>query len=207
MKIQLALDRITMNEAVNIAQEIIEYVDIIEVGTSLIKDYGMQSVHIAKNAFPAKSILADLKTMDEGEYEFKAAYQNGADIATVMGAASIDTIDICYKTAKKYNKIIMIDLLETGDEKIKLLRQFSDAIFCIHTPKDSKRQKFYGKVAEIKDLMPGIKHLAIAGGVDIESAKGLKNLGIELVVIGAAITKSGNLRNTAKNFYEVLKDI
>ena len=51
MKIQLALDRISMNKAVNIAQEIIEYIDIIEVGTSLIKDYGMQSVHIAKNAF------------------------------------------------------------------------------------------------------------------------------------------------------------
>lgn len=70
MKIQLALDRIDLERAKGIAKEAKDYIDIIEVGTSLIKDYGKKAVSFIKKNFKDKIILADVKTCDEGEYEF-----------------------------------------------------------------------------------------------------------------------------------------
>ncbi|TDT62880.1 orotidine 5'-phosphate decarboxylase / HUMPS family protein [Fonticella tunisiensis] len=101
MQIQLAIDRVSIERAKEIGREACPYVDIIEVGTSLIKDFGMNSIRELKETFPDKVILADIKTIDEGAYEFKAAYNSGADIATVMGAESIDTtLRVCYKISK-----------------------------------------------------------------------------------------------------------
>lgn len=106
MKVQLALDRMTIDEAKSITEEVYDYIDIIEVGTSLIKDYGKKSISSMRDEFKDKLILADIKTCDEGEYEFKAAYEAGADIATVMGTSPFETIEICYKVSKEYKKNI-----------------------------------------------------------------------------------------------------
>ena len=55
MKIQLALDRFSIDEAIQITQSAQEYVDWIEVGTSLIKEYGKESIQKIKTAFPNKT--------------------------------------------------------------------------------------------------------------------------------------------------------
>ena len=132
MKLQLAIDRVTLEKAIQIIHHTKDSVDIFEIGTSLIKDYGMESVRKIRESFPEITILADLKTIDEAEYEFEAVYQAGADIATVMGAAALNTIAICEKVAKKYNKDFVIDLLEVNNEKLDQLIQFEAAIFAIH---------------------------------------------------------------------------
>ena len=44
MKIQVAIDRVTLNKAIEIIESVKDSVDIIEIGTSLIKDYGLESL-------------------------------------------------------------------------------------------------------------------------------------------------------------------
>lgn len=85
MKIQLALDRMTISEAIETAKEAEQYVDLIEVGTSLIKEYGVESISEIKKEFSLKPVLADMKTFDNATYEFSIAFDAGADMATVMG--------------------------------------------------------------------------------------------------------------------------
>lgn len=46
MKLQVAIDRIPLNEAVTIANQLDGIVDIIELGTSLVKDYGLLRLRI-----------------------------------------------------------------------------------------------------------------------------------------------------------------
>jgi 3-hexulose-6-phosphate synthase and related proteins len=200
MKIQLAVDRVSIEKAVEIVDKAKDYVDIIEVGTSLIKDYGMESLRSIRGRYKEKCILADIKTIDEGEYEFKAAFENGADIATVMGAASIETLDICYYTAKKYNKVMMIDMLQLSDEKIKNLDKYQDAIFCIHTPSDNKADNIGEKIKSTKKLLPDIKRLAIAGGINMGNIDQVKE--IEIVILGSAITKSDDIKEAAKKYHD-----
>lgn len=200
MKIQLAVDRVTIEEAVDIIEQAKDSIDIIEIGTSLFLDYGQESLHTLRKRFD-HTILTDIKTMDEAEYEFRRVYGNGADIATVMGASAIETIRICQQTAQAFNRDYMIDSLEVSDEKIQELKEFEDAIICLHLPKDKK--------GSLKDYVEGFikKHqltnrLAAAGGITLEDMPYLKEAGIEIAVVGSAITKSDNITEAAKSFKE-----
>lgn len=200
MKIQLAVDRVTLEEALSILEQANPYFDVIEVGTSLFLDYGLEAVRQIRSRF-VQPILADFKTMDEAEYEFNQIYSNGADIATVMGATSLDTLRICQRVATEYGKDYMIDIMEVSDEKIKELAEFDDAIIALHLPKD----KDADLRAYIEDFVS--KHhldnkLAAAGGITLEDLPYLKEAGIEIAIVGSAITKSENIKEIAIKFKE-----
>lgn len=204
MKIQLALDRISIDNAIKIIGEATPYIDIIEVGTALIKDFGMASVKEIKKSFPNKILLADIKTMDEGAYEFNAAFSNGADIATVMAAASLDTIAACYKVADELNKTMMIDLLEVEDDKIHKLKKFSNAIFCVHLASDNKHSSLTSLLKSFKEKFPEINNIAVAGGVNYDNIKEIKEASADIVIIGGAIAKASNVKESAKKFREMI---
>ncbi len=201
MKIQVAIDRVTIEKAIEIIEVVKDFVDIIEIGTSLIKDYGLQSVKEIRRAFPEVKILADIKTIDEAEYEFRAAYEAGADILTVMGAAAIASIEICRKVAREYNKEYMIDLLEVSGSKLNELRRFEDAIFCVHLPADKGGAGLEELVAKSSRELMDCPRLAVAGGVNLKALPILKKSGIEIAVVGGAITKSENMLEAANTFY------
>lgn len=200
MKIQLAVDRVTIEKAIEIINDSIEDVDIVEIGTSLIKDFGLESVRKIREKFSDLTILADIKTMDEAEYEFEAVYSAGADIATVMGVASLDTIRICQKIARKYNKEFCIDLMETSKEKQMLLKEFSDAIFCVHLPKDKNKDKLEELVEVTIDNFNEINKLSVAGGVNLSNIQIIKRFKFDYIIIGSAITKCDNISDAARKF-------
>lgn len=54
MKIQLALDRFTIQEAIEIAAKAEKAIEWIEVGTSLIKEFGVKSIYDIKTGFRTK---------------------------------------------------------------------------------------------------------------------------------------------------------
>lgn len=203
MKIQLALDRLSIEKAKNLARKAKMFVDIIEVGTGLIKDFGMESVREIKKEFPDKLILADIKTIDEGAYEFTSAFSNGADIATVMAAASISTLRACYETAKSFNKTMMIDLLEVEDEKVYSLKEFRDAIFCVHAPSDGGKKDLKSLLKDFGEKFGEINNIAVAGGVDYDTINIIKQAGVNIVIIGGAITKSNSVEESARKFKEM----
>lgn len=213
MKLQMALDRITLERALELVELAGDFVDVIEVGTSLIKDFGMRAVRELRAYAPGHVLLADVKTMDEGEYEFAAAYRAGADMATVMGAASIDTIAACHRVATDEGKSTVIDLLETSGEKIQQLEKFQDAIFCIHLPKDGKQVRGEGvirggimkKVEDFCENHPAINRIAVAGGVQPEHIRLLRRYPVEVCVVGSAITSASDVRMAAARFQEFLQ--
>ncbi len=79
MKLQLALDDITLEDALSLVRTVRDYIDIIEIGTPFVIEYGMEAVRVMKKEFPEKEILADLKIMDAGDYEAEEALKAGAD--------------------------------------------------------------------------------------------------------------------------------
>ena len=53
MRLQAAIDRVTVERAAEIIEQTHGYADIIEVGTSLIKDFGLAgSVKVLKEKYP-----------------------------------------------------------------------------------------------------------------------------------------------------------
>ncbi len=204
MKLQIALDRINLEVAVTLAHQLRDYADIIEVGTSLIKEYGLLSVRMLKDAAKGTSILADLKTMDEGEYEFLSAYDSKADLATVMGVAAPSTVAACYRVSDKMEKSLVIDLLETSEERISALTSFQSALFCVHLPKDGGNLDIETKVHDFFKCHPSIEHVAVAGGVRLEHVPLLRKLGVEVCIVGSQIIGSDNPIEAAKEFYHAV---
>nr|WP_294495260.1 orotidine 5'-phosphate decarboxylase / HUMPS family protein [uncultured Mediterraneibacter sp.] len=202
MRLQIAIDRVSVERADEIMKLTAGYADIIEVGTSLIKDFGLEgSVRLLKEKYPDQCILADLKTCDEGEYEFKKAYECGSDIPTVMGFSSVSTLKACQKAAKASGKEYMIDLLEVPDEKLEILKkEFSDAIFCIHLPSDNQGKGLEDLVRHMCAQLNGIEKIAVAGGVTLDTIGIMKNVGIDIVIVGGAINRAENMTEAAKAF-------
>ena len=109
MKLQVAIDLLTTEAALELAGKVAEHVDIIELGTPLIKAEGLSVITAVKNAHPEKIVFADLKTMDAGELEADIAFKAGADLVTVLGSADDSTIAGAVKAAKAHNKGVVVD--------------------------------------------------------------------------------------------------
>lgn len=206
MKLQVAVDRVSIEKAINIIREVEEYADIIEIGTSLIKDFGLDSIRRIRKEFPKKIILADIKTVDEAEYEFEAVYNAGADIATVLGGASLETIRICKRVANKYNKEYLIDLIEVSKEKQEALKEFSDAILCIHLPSDNGGDGLHYLINSTIGSLKDFNRLAVAGGVSKDSIGIIKKAKFNIAIVGSAITKSENIKEAAKAFKKIMEE-
>lgn len=206
MKIQLAIDRVSLEEANRLAREVGPFVDIVEVGTSLIKEFGISSVASVKKSCPDTAVLADLKTMDEGAYEFRCAYRSGADIATVMGVASLPTIQACAQVAREEHREYMIDLMEVPEEKITVLtKDFPDAVFCVHLPADRNGTGLQDLMEQVRKPLCKAKRLALAGGITLDGMEQLNGNRFEIAIVGGAITKSQNPVESARKFCRLAK--
>lgn len=192
MKLQIAIDRMTIKDAEEMMQRITRYADIVEVGTSLIKDYGLSgSVGYFKKEFPEQVLLADIKTCDEGGYEFQKCYEAGADLATVMGFSDNATIAACREQAVAFGKKYVIDLMGTDEKRAsELRRRFPDAVFGVHLPSDCHGQGLDDLVRNMCRQFPSGTEISAAGGIKPESVPILKENGVDIVIVGSAVTKA-----------------
>lgn len=206
MKLQVAIDRVPLEDAVALAKQLEGKIDILEMGTSLVKDYGNLAIEKISEILSQTELLVDSKTIDEGAYEFQQAIKYGGDIITVMGAASLETLQACYEVVQEHNKTMMIDLLEVSDEKISKISDFSEAIYMLHHSVDRNDQfNATESIAQFKTKYPKINRLAIAGGIDLEQATRLAEQGnIEVVIVGSNITKAVDPLHAVKEFMGVV---
>lgn len=205
MNIQVAIDRVTLERAKELTEELND-ADIIEIGTSLTKDYGLACVHELLPYKGSAKLLADIKTIDEGAYEFRQYFEAGADILTVMGASAVATLDSCYEVTQQYEKEMLIDLLECSDEKIAQVSHYPHAVYSLHFSSDAGGE--HDVVKEVQHFIkkfPEIRRLALAGGLTEESLKELKSTPLEIGIIGGAVTKSDEPKEALKRIIEVIK--
>jgi 3-hexulose-6-phosphate synthase len=206
MQLQVALDRLALEDAIRLAKSVAPYADYIEVGTSLTKEFGVESVKRMRQALPDARILADIKTNDEARYEFELYYAAGADIATVMGSAPDATIKTCLDVARERNRQVMIDLLETSDERQRALLAFREAIFGVHISKDV--QEAGGQTVPIASRLPDWavgRKVAIAGGIGLADIPALgERLPGLIVIVGSAISGAADPAAAARSFSEAL---
>ena len=199
MKLQIAIDRVTLSKAEEMAKIFAGKTDIIEMGTSLIKDYGLFALKKLNEYKKDSLLLADLKTCDEGAYEFKQGYEQGFDILTVMGSSSREV-------SQSYEKYMLIDLLECSKEKIHEIADFKNAIYCLHTSVDkSGDHNIIEEIQKFKQEFPQIQKICVAGGITLEVCKEVKKEDIQSVIVGSAITKSENMAEELMKFKEVVK--
>jgi 3-hexulose-6-phosphate synthase len=207
MQLQVALDRMPLEDALRLAANIQVYADWIEVGTSLIKEFGIESVRRMRQTLPQAKLLADSKTNDEARYEFELCFVAGADCATVMGTAPNATLQTCMEVAHKQGKQVTIDLLETSAERQQELLVYREAIFGVHVSKDMQESGVATTVQMVSRLPNWATEykVTLAGGIRLDDIPALgARLPTLTVIVGSAITGTRDPIAAARAFADAL---
>ena len=208
MKLQLALDRMTLDSAVAVARSVRDSVDWVEVGTSLIKEYGTDSVLAMRKALPDKTIVADVKTIDSVRYEFELCFRAGADVVTLMAVAPSTTVELGVKIASEYGKTVILDLLNGRLEEVGRYADRENVILCWHRGKDE--QETYGVQAS-SFTHPALSHpgarWAFAGGLSHENLHKVAAYRPYLVIVGSAITSAQDPAQAAREFRRIAREV
>jgi 3-hexulose-6-phosphate synthase len=194
MKLQVAMDVATLDEALALSRLVADYVDIIELGTPLIKHEGVAAISAIKAAYPDKIIFADMKTADAGELEADLAFTAGADLVTVMGAADDDTIKGAVAAARSHGKGVVADMI-TVQDRVARAREVSQmgVEFCeIHAGLDEQAQEGYSIQTVIDAGKRSGVPFSIAGGVDVDSIREVLAAGAIVAVAGGAIRSAAD---------------
>lgn len=208
MKLQLAIDDMTLSEALSFIDKVEKYVDIIEVGTPFLIREGCHAIQAIKNKYPLKEILADAKIMDGGFFESEILFKAGADYVTVLGVTDTLTIRSCIKAAKEYGKQVVVDMICVDDlpSRVHQLENAEANMLAVHTGTD---QQAAGR-QPIDDLAVMIAHrrnakIAVAGGISSKTIAKYVALRPDVIIVGSAITHAEDPDKEARLIAEVLR--
>ncbi len=191
--LQLALDFVDLPRALQVAEEAVAGgADWLEAGTPLIKSEGLEAIRQLKAHWPDRTVVADMKTMDAGRAEVECAAKAGARVVGVLGAASDATIKECIEAAKNYGAEVVVDMIQVDDvvARAEQVESFGANYVGIHLAIDEQMQ---GKTPwdTLREVAKAVSiPIAVAGGINSETAAMALQSGASIVVVGGAITKA-----------------
>ncbi len=201
MKLQVALDVATLGDALSLAHQAEDYVDVLELGTPLIKAEGLSAITAIKAAHPDKLVFADMKTADAGELEADLAFCAGADLVTVMGAADDDTVRGAVAAGEKHGKDVVADMITVVEGRVARIREVSKmgvSFVEIHAGLDEQAKPGYTIETLLDDGRQAGVAFSIAGGVTAETIAAVQDAGATVAVAGGAIRSAADPAAAAK---------
>ena len=207
MKLQLALDDITLTAALTLVDKVREYIDIIEVGTPFLYEEGLAAVRELRKRFPEKEVLADMKIMDAGEYETRQALKAGADNVTVLGVTDILTVKGCLAVAAEFGKTIVVDMICEPDlaSRIKQLEAVGVRALAVHTGVD---QQAAGRTPlddlRVMKSASRSSRIFVAGGINATTLPDYARRGADVVIVGGGICHAKDPVAAARTIHRLL---
>ncbi len=207
MKLQMAIDRADIQEALALTEQVASWVDIVEVGTPVIMRWGLEPVRQIKAAFPKLTVLADTKIVDGGALECGDAVAAGADIVTVLALADEATITEVVKVAHENGRKVMADLITVSDIAMaaKRLLELKVDYICVHTGVDAQKS---GRtpMSDLRTLLTAIprEQAAVAGGICLETLPDYAALKPGILIAGSALAGAEEPSKMAQRMKEAL---
>ena len=182
---------------------------IIEVGTPLIKRYGLDIIQKIREIKRDVFLVADLKVLDTGNLEARMVADATADAVVISGLAPLSTIEKAIKEAKKTGIYSIIDMLNVVDP-IEVLNNLSvkPEVVELHRAIDAESKDEKHKWSDIPKIRKMDKKIiiAVAGGIRIDNAPDALKSGADILVIGRAITNTKDVEGKARQFLALMKE-
>lgn len=208
MKLQLALDDLTLEHSIELLYKVENDVDIIEIGTPFMMVEGMKATREIKKRFPNHKVLCDTKIMDAGAYEAGIAFDAGSDYITVLGITDNATIKACLKKAREYNRKVVVDMICVPNlpQRIKILEDIGVEYLAVHTGVD---QQAMGRtplddLIEMKEATKNAK-IAVAGGLKSSNLDMYMPYAPDIIIVGGGILNAPDPVKETKRIKEILK--
>ena len=189
--LQIALDQTDLNSAIEVANNVESYVDIIEVGTILAFAEGMTAVKTLRKNHPNHILVCDLKTTDGGAILAKMVFESGANWLTVSAAAHIATVAACKKVADEFKGEIQIEIYGNWTmEDAKAWRKLGIEQAIYHRSRDAELAGV-GWTEEDLNKMQALSELGLAlsitGGIVAEDIHLFKGINAKAFIAGRAL--------------------
>lgn len=181
---------------------------ILEVGTPLLKKYGVGVIRTIREVAQDVIVVADLKTLDVGQVEVDMAFDETADAVVVSGLASKETVDKFIYEAKRLGIHPIIDMMEVADP-LKVLKSLAELpeVVILHRGIDEEKtgKTRWELIKEIKEAFKDKKLLfAVAGGIDPSTARHALESGADILIVGRYITQSRDVERACRDFISIL---
>ncbi|WP_306483678.1 3-keto-L-gulonate-6-phosphate decarboxylase UlaD [Anaerococcus sp.] len=206
-KLQIALDSQSLSEALETVREVGDVVDVLEVGTVLCLQDGMEPVRAIRALYPEKTILADTKCADAGKTVAKNCKDAGADWMTVICCATIPTMEAANKEIDELQVELYGDWTFDQAEQWKnigieqvVYHQSRDALLSGQT----WGEKDLDKIKKLVDM--GFK-VSVTGGLDVNTLDLFKGIKVHAFIAGRGIAKADDPRKVAEDFKKKIEEI
>ena len=207
----LALDLQTIEEAMEVAEGVREYVNTIKIGYPLVLAEGLESISIIKEEFDCK-VIADFKVADIPETNSKIAdltFKAGADAIIVHGFVGEDSAQACLDSAERFggNVFLLTEMSHPGASRF--LQYAADEI--AHMGVDMGLKNFVApstKLDRLKKIrsIVGNESFVISPGVGVQGGDPRKTLEFaDAIIVGRSIYSSENPEKAVKSIIDDIK--
>ena len=207
MKLQLALDDVTLEQGLALVDSVREYVNIIEIGTPFIIASGMTPVREFTAHFPELEVLADTKIMDAGDYEAELAFDAGADYCTVLGVTDTLTGEGCLAAARRAGRAVVVDMICVGDIPARVTDLESAGVrhLGVHVGVDRQAAGItpYDELVAMKRAST-TSIISVAGGITPDTVGRYAAAGADIAVVGSGIVHAAEPVAAAQRIHDLL---
>lgn len=210
--LQIAMDYTSLPKALAMAVLVAPEVDIIEIGTPLVKAAGMEAVRAMREICPDKLILADVKTPDVGGLEAAMAFDAGADMMTVIGGAALPTVEQALAVARQRGKEMLMELTGVRDILARATewRRIGVDRIVYHREWDAQsagREWTQDDKDIIRRLIDMGYKVTITGGMTLEILPFFADLPVSVLICGRGIREAPDPRATARQMRLALAEL
>lgn len=197
--LQIALDLEELVKAVEIATKVSSTFKCeniwLEIGTPLLKSWGKIAVRSIKELTKCFTV-ADTKTMDVPLLEARIVKSAGADAFTVLGVADEETLVEATTAKRELDILLIVDLISSKDPYKRALEvaRYEPDIVLFHVGISVQRARGVSVVKLVEEAVRvkeevGVK-VAVAGGLKPGTIKPIVERGVDIIIVGSAITSA-----------------
>lgn len=206
-KLQIALDDISMEDALALLEKVHPFTDIAEIGTPFMMKYGAEAVRTIRSRYPGMEILLDAKIMDAGAYEAKIGFDAGADMVTVLAVTDDRTAEEVVRAAHSVGKKAVADMICVQDlkKRVERLEELGVDIIAVHTGVDQQAmgRTPLGDLREISRYVTKAE-TAVAGGITPQTAEAYLDYKPAILIVGSGINHAQDPESAAKELKEII---
>jgi len=208
MLLQIALDFVSLEEALRLIERTSRYADIFEVGTPLLLREGRNAVSTIHEAFPEVHLLADAKIVDGGYGEAKMLFDAGAEIVTVLAVASPQTLRLVKRAAREHGGRVAADLIASSDPvaTVDVLAAADIDVVCVHRADSGTWKVENSQMLEQISSQGRSMEIMVAGGIGIETIPSILALRPDIVVVGGSIVEAADPSEAARRIRAALEE-
>lgn len=209
MLLQLALDA---PAHLAVVEDLRDVVDIVEIGTPLLKRFGLSAISTVREIAPNVPVLADTKTVDGGKFEAEMVFAAGATFMTVLSCAPEATHTAVGEVAADLGGWAVLDTItDSGQDPLipqGLMLPDAFAYVAVHSPTDVRLagDASTAHIDAVRQVHQTGRRVSLAGGISLATFDAVLAAAPEIVVVGGAITAAPSPREVAQWMHEKLSD-